>query len=191
MLPCARSTKSSLQGPSCPGRESGAGYKCWTREARLCVSVRRLDSRVAKSGRDQIVKFGYNKSEIRSKNVSSTSPSGHEVLSSTGMTCALCTMRLPVVPEATTPPKLTPKDVNYVDKEKLGMEQRSHRDDEARELDWSGFAGPVQWRGAPRIPGEAHAHEDSPERDDVQWMKHTFPQWVAGIPRRLMRHPRR
>ena len=58
------------------------------------------------------MKFGYNKSEIRSKSVSSTSPSGYEVLSSTGMTCAPCTMRLPVVPEATTPPKLTPKDVN-------------------------------------------------------------------------------
>ena len=37
----------------------------------------------------------------------------------------------------------------------------------------------------------AHAHEDSPERDDVQWMKHTLSQWVAGIPRRLMRRPRR
>ena len=68
------------------------------------------------------MKFGYNKSEIRSKSVSSTSPSGYEVLSSTGMTCAPCTMRLPVVPEATTPPKLTPKDVSCVDKEKLGME---------------------------------------------------------------------
>ena len=37
-------------------RESGAGYKCWTHEARLCVS----------GGRDQIVKFGYNMFEIRS-----------------------------------------------------------------------------------------------------------------------------
>ena len=33
---------------------AGAGYKCWTHEARICVSVRRLDSRVAYSGRDQI-----------------------------------------------------------------------------------------------------------------------------------------
>ena len=41
---------------------------------------------------------------------------------------------LPVVQEATTPPKLTPKDVNCVDK-KLGMEHRSHRGDGARELD--------------------------------------------------------
>ena len=38
---------------------------------------------------------------------------------------------------------------------------------------------------------EAHAHEDFPERDDVQWMKHTLPQLVARTPRRLMRRPRR
>ena len=37
----------------------------------------------------------------------------------------------------------------------------------------------------------AQAHEDFPERDDVQWMKHTLSQWVARIPRRLMRRPRR
>ena len=56
--------------------ESGAGYKRWTHEARLCLSVRRHDSRVAYSGRCQIVKFGYNKAEIRSVSVSTTSPSG-------------------------------------------------------------------------------------------------------------------
>ena len=38
---------------------------------------------------------------------------------------------------------------------------------------------------------EAHAHEDFPERGDVQWMKHTLPQLVARTPRRLMRRPRR
>ena len=64
-------------------RESGAGYKCWTHEARLCVSVRRHDFRVAYSGRDQIVKFGYNMFEIRLKSVFSTSPSGYEALSKT------------------------------------------------------------------------------------------------------------
>ena len=25
----------------------------------------------------------------------------------------------------------------------------------------------------------AHAHEDLPEHDDVQWMKHTLSQWIA------------
>ena len=84
---CARSTKSSAScklsrkrnskdndAPKSPlvkhtiiaGRnrwESGAGYKCWTHEARLCVSVRRHDFRVAKKVRDQIVKCVLNKSE--------------------------------------------------------------------------------------------------------------------------------
>ena len=34
---------------------------------------------------------------------------------------------------------------------------------------------------------EAHAHEDFPERGDVQWMKHTLSQLVSRTPRRLMR----
>ena len=107
-MSCARSTKSSAScklsrkrnskdkdAPNSPlvkhtiiagrnRRESGAGYKCWTHEARLCVSVRRHDFRFAYSGRDQIVKFGYNMFEIRSKSVFSTSPSGYEALSKTG-----------------------------------------------------------------------------------------------------------
>ena len=37
---------------------------------------------------------------------------------------------------------------------------------------------PVQWRGALRI-SRAHAHEYFPERDDVQWMRHSFSQLDA------------
>ena len=88
-----------------------------------------MNPEVAYRGRDQIEKCVFNESEW---------------------------LVLPVVQEATTPPKLTPKDVNCVDK-KLGMEHRSHRDDGARELDGSGCAGPVPWRGAPRISGSSRS----------------------------------
>ena len=53
-------------------RKSGAGYKYWTHEVqRLLV-------------RDQIVKYNFNMSEIRSGSLTSTSPNGYKVLSMTG-----------------------------------------------------------------------------------------------------------
>ena len=102
-----------------------------------------------KKGRDQIEKCVFNESEW---------------------------LVLPVVQEATSTSETHSKDVNCVDK-KLGIEHRFHRDDGAGELDGSGCAGPVQWRGRRESRG-AHAHEDFTERDDVQWMKHTLSQWA-------------
>ena len=64
---------------------------------------------------------------------------------------------------------------------------------ETMELEYlDGQASQGLYRGEARHTSrEAHAHEDFPERGDVQWMKHTLPQLVARTPRRLMRRPRR
>ena len=205
MLPCARSTKSSLQGQGCseeshgwsrrsvPGRnrrESGAENKCWTHEARLCFSVRRHDSRVAYSGRDQIVNCGYNKAEIRSKSVSSTSPSGYEVLSSTGTDS-----RIQRWGSASGAGGDNTSETDSQGRELRGQENLVWNPDliETMELEnLTGQAAQGLYSGEARHESRgAHAHEDFPERDDVQWMKHTLSQWVAGIPRRLMRRPRR
>ena len=70
------------------------------------------------------------------------------------------------------------KDVNCADKKNLVWNTDLIETMELENL--TGHAAQGLYSGEAR-------HE--PERDDVQWMKHTLSQWIAGTPRR--RSPRR
>ena len=114
------------------------------------------------------MKFGYNKSEIRSKSASSTSPSGYEVLSSTGMTCAPC-LHYEIASGAGGD---NTSETDSRGRELRGQENLVWNTDLIETMELENLTGQSEQglhSGEARHESRgAHAHEDSPERDDVQ-----------------------